>query len=80
MYRSGHFRVLLLAAAILLTGTNSVLAQSNTTTTTTEVHLRWGQRPGVSRYRLQLATDSAFSDIVFDRVVAGNDYQVNDLS
>ncbi|SRR6266436_601152 len=80
MYRSGHFRALLLTVAIFLPATGSVLAQSNTTPITTEVHLRWGQRPGVSRYRLQLASDSAFSDIVFDRVVAGNDYQINDLS
>jgi outer membrane protein assembly factor BamB len=80
MYRSGHFRILLFTAAIFLTGIGSVLAQSNTTQDTTEVHLRWGQRPGVSRYRLQLAGDSTFSDIVFDRVVAGTDYQVNDLS
>jgi outer membrane protein assembly factor BamB len=29
---------------------------------------------------LQLASDSAFADIVFDRVVAGNDYQVSDLT
>src|SRR5882672_11279839 len=80
MYCSGYFRVLLLTAAMLLPGTVSVLAQTNTTeTNTTEVHLRWGPRPGVSRYRLQLASDGAFADIVFDRVVAGNDYRVNDL-
>jgi outer membrane protein assembly factor BamB len=79
MYCSGHFRALLLTAAMLLPGTVSVLAQTNTTENTTEVHLRWGPRPGVSRYRLQLASDSEFSDIVFDRVVAGNDYRVNDL-
>src|SRR6266849_9286988 len=79
MYRSGRFRTLLLTVAIFLPGTGSVLAQSNTTLITTEVHLRWGPRPGVSRYRLQLASDSAFGDIVFDRVVAGNDYQINDL-
>ena len=42
--------------------------------------MRWGARPGVSRYRLQLASDSAFADILFDRVVAGNDYQINDLT
>jgi outer membrane protein assembly factor BamB len=80
MYRSGYFQVLLLTAAMLLPGTVSVLGQSNTTQNNTEVHLRWGQRPGVSRYRLQLASDSGFADIVFDRVVTGNDYQVNDLA
>lgn len=42
--------------------------------------MHWGARPGVARYRLQLASDSAFADILFDRVVAGNDYQIKDLS
>src|SRR6266436_3937259 len=81
---TGHIRVLLLTAAILLSGPLIVLAQGtsisdNNQANTTEVHLRWGPRPGVSRYRLQLASDSAFADISFDRVVAGNDYQINDL-
>ena len=89
MYCSSHLRVLLLTAAMLLPGPVSVLAQSaqslnNSQLAGTEVrlpiHLHWGARPQVSRYRLQLASDSAFADIVFDRVVAGNDYQVNDLA
>jgi outer membrane protein assembly factor BamB len=85
MYCSGHFRVLLLTAAMLLPGAAFALAQSapspdNTQANNTEAHLRWGARPGVSRYRLQLATDSEFADIVFDRVVGGNDYQIKDLS
>jgi outer membrane protein assembly factor BamB len=84
MYCSGHIRILLLAAAIFLLGSAPVLAQgtstqANTQANTTDVHLRWGPRPGVSRYRLQLASDSGFAGIVFDRVVAGNDYQVSDL-
>src|SRR5260221_6136034 len=81
---TGHIRVLLLTAAILLSGPLIVLAQGtsisdNNQTNTTEVHLRWGPRPGISRYRLQLASDSAFGDIVFDRVVDGNDYRIKDL-
>ena len=82
MYCSGHLRGLLLTAAMLLSGTVFVLAQTapaNPQTNSTEVHLRWGSRPGVSRYRLQLASDNAFADIVFDRVVAGNEYQIKDL-
>ena len=85
MYCSSHLRGLLLTAAILLPGPASVLAQSalslnNSQTAGTEVRVHWGARPGVFRYRLQLASDSAFADIVFDRVVAGTDYQVNDLA
>ena len=44
------------------------------------VSLRWGARPGVSRYRLQLARDASFTDIVFDRVVKGTTYEVTDLT
>src|SRR5258708_18230693 len=82
---SGHCRVLLLTAAMFLPGAVSVLAQSNplrgsnTQPNKTEIHLLWCERPGVSRYRLQLANDGAFADIASDRVVAGNDYQINDL-
>src|SRR5882672_6248660 len=82
MYCSGHFRALLLLSAMLLPGF-AVFAQRtppNSQTDNTEVHLHWGARPGVARYRLQLASDSAFADILFDRVVAGNDYQIKDLS
>jgi outer membrane protein assembly factor BamB len=46
----------------------------------TTIHLRWGARPGVARYRLQLATDRGFNDIVFDRVIAGSEYQIDDLA
>lgn len=46
---------------------------------TTSVTLRWGARPGVSRYRLQLANDATFIDVVFDRVVSGHEYRLNDL-
>lgn len=75
---------MLLTAAMLLPGAALVLAQSPTQGDSqisgAAVHLRWSPRPGVSRYRLQLAGDSAFADILFDRVVVGNDYQINDLS
>src|SRR5688500_10288093 len=45
----------------------------------TSVPLRWGARPAVSRYRLQLANDPTFSDVIFDRVVSGHEYRLNDL-
>jgi outer membrane protein assembly factor BamB len=57
----------------------SVLAQEPSPATTS-VHLRWGARPGVTRYRLQVARDRNFTDIVFDRVVAGTEFEVNDLT
>lgn len=43
------------------------------------VTLRWGARPGVTRYRLQLANDAGFIDVIFDRVVSGHEYRLNDL-
>lgn len=81
----------LVAAALVLTGAN-LSAQSlgrdraanpvNSATQgqSTQVHLHWGARPGVSRYRLQLAGDLDFNDIVFDRVVAGTEYSISDLT
>src|SRR5262245_21871228 len=45
----------------------------------TIVHLCWVRRARVSRYRLQLARDSGFSDIVFDRVVQGSESELSDL-
>lgn len=45
----------------------------------TEVDLRWGSQAGAARYRLQLATDRSFADILFDRVISGNEYKVTGL-
>jgi hypothetical protein len=41
--------------------------------------VRWQGKPGVNRYRLQLATDGKFEDIVFDQAVEGRQYVVKDL-
>lgn len=86
MYRSVHLRVLVLSVAALLAGGGQSQAQDRQLQNNSQidspvsVHLRWGARPGVNRYRLQLSRDSSFADIVFDRVVTGNDYQISDLS
>ncbi len=45
----------------------------------TKAHVRWGARPGVFRYRLQLARDPEFNDIIFDRVISGNEYEISAL-
>jgi outer membrane protein assembly factor BamB len=63
----------------LVSGFAQDLVQDAAQTINTEVHLHWGARAGVSRYRLQVAGDISFADILFDRVVTGNAYQVNDL-
>jgi hypothetical protein len=41
--------------------------------------VRWQGKPGVNRYRLQLARDANFEDIVFDQAVEGRQYVVKDL-
>src|SRR6185503_4558373 len=52
---------------------------NHTSQATTMVTVRWAARPGITRYRLQLASDAAFADIVFDRVVYGQEYRVCEL-
>lgn len=88
MYCSSHLRVLLLIAISLSCGFSTraqspglVSRQINTQTDNpgTPVTLRWDPRPGVSRYRLQVALDVGFADIVFDRVVTGNAGQIAEL-
>lgn len=81
MFRFKHIRALFLLAALTTApGPGRIsAAQGPPQQTGTSIHLRWGQRPGVSRYRLQLAGDSNFSDIVFDRVITGTETDVNDL-
>jgi outer membrane protein assembly factor BamB len=41
--------------------------------------VRWQGKPGVNRYRLQLARDERFEDVVFDQAVEGRQYVVKDL-
>ena len=53
---------------------------ARTSQTSTSLHLVWPAQKGVLRYRLQLARDEAFKDIVFDRAVFGTEYLVTDLS
>ncbi|HEU5238767.1 MAG TPA: hypothetical protein VFU37_16670, partial [Pyrinomonadaceae bacterium] len=83
MFCSVHTRAISLITAltfgcVLVPATiaqDSSPAPQNSTT----VRLSWGKRFGVSRYRLQLAHDNGFADIVWDRVVAGNETEINDL-
>ena len=81
MFRFSTAFALLLIASTLVTIDGTVSAQDNLQPQTkTTVHLNWGPRSGVSRYRLQLASDRNFHDIVFDRVISGNETEVNDLA
>src|SRR4051812_13035038 len=42
--------------------------------------IAWAGTPKIARYRLQLARDEAFSDLVFDKVVVGREYTVTELA
>ena len=90
MFCQRHLRFFILTAATLVLvglpalNVGSPLAPNQASSATpagqvTAAHLRWGARPGVFRYRLQLASDREFNDIIFDRVVSGNEYEVSDL-
>src|SRR5207248_1057886 len=46
---------------------------------TTSVLVRWEGKPGVNRYRLQVARDREFQDVVFDQAVEGRQYVVKGL-
>src|SRR5258708_28274975 len=91
MFRHRHLSLFILTAATLLIaglparGVGSAFRRNPSSSAAqagqlTKAHLRWGARPGVFRYRLQLAADREFTDIIFDRVVSGNEYEVSDLT
>jgi outer membrane protein assembly factor BamB len=56
-----------------------VEAPAEATAQTTDFVLRWKPTPRVTRYRLQVARDPAFTDIVFDGAVSGLEYKVTGL-
>ncbi len=43
------------------------------------ISIKWQQRSGVARYRLQIAADDKFQDIFLDVRVFGNRYVVSEL-
>lgn len=63
------------AAAPAQTGDNSPV----TTHAGPTALIRWNLRTRAKRFRLQLARDAKFTDIVFDRAVEGREYLVTEL-
>ncbi|HEY9405087.1 MAG TPA: PQQ-binding-like beta-propeller repeat protein [Pyrinomonadaceae bacterium] len=47
--------------------------------TPVSLKLKWAARPRVRRYRLQVALDEKFTDIVFDRAIVGLEQEVTGL-
>ena len=67
------------ATLVLILGCSFFLTAQTPPATTVPVSLEWEAETGVGKYRLQIATDEAFTDICFDGLVTGNHYTVNDL-
>lgn len=42
--------------------------------------IEWNKQKGVNRYRLQIAGDEKFRDVLFDGLITGGRYLVSDLS
>jgi outer membrane protein assembly factor BamB len=42
--------------------------------------IQWNKQPGVTKYRLQIASDEKFSDVLFDGLIKGSEYVVKDLA
>ncbi|HKS26606.1 MAG TPA: PQQ-binding-like beta-propeller repeat protein [Pyrinomonadaceae bacterium] len=78
--RSALLLLLLLAATAPL---HEARAQSGARPEARQVgpplRINWKEQPGVRRYRLQIARDPQFADIVFDKLVYGTEYTVNVL-
>jgi outer membrane protein assembly factor BamB len=74
-------RFTFLTLVLALASSHYLLAQNNqpAAQVKTSLHLRWPGQQGVLRYRLQLARDEQFKDIVFDRAVFGTEYVVTEL-
>jgi hypothetical protein len=44
------------------------------------VKIAWKQQPGISRYRIQVAMDQRFENVIFDGSVVATEYQANTLA
>lgn len=61
-------------------GATTTAQQPNAAEQTAEsLKLRWPAQPRVQRYRIQVALDEKFTDIVFDRAVIGLEQEVSGL-
>ena len=79
--RRAIIEVLCLASLCTVIIVPAVLAQRKPEAqqVTSSLPIKWSGQPGVNRYRLQVARDENFNDIVFDRAVVGREYVVTGL-
>lgn len=71
--------LLLFAATAPLTETRAQSGRPEARQVGPPLRITWKEQPGVRRYRLQIARDAQFADIVFDRLVYGIEYTVTEL-
>lgn len=78
--RTSYLLLLTLLLVLLTSISNTAVEAQHTTTTQADItRLKWDKQSGVERYRLQIAKDDQFNDVLFDGVVAGQEYVVKDL-
>jgi len=80
--RSKLARVSLVFAFLLAACVHPSLGQNvpKASTPTSLARAQWIPQPGVRRYRIQIAVDERFNDMMFDGVVSGSEYIPRDLA
>jgi outer membrane protein assembly factor BamB len=71
---SPGFRVLLLVLSVIFLSLQINYAQSKPS-----AHIVWNRQPGATTYRIQIATDEQFTDVLIDSLINGTEYFVRDL-
>lgn len=71
--------MLLLFVAVPALSTRAQSGRQQARQIGTPFRVSWKGQPGVRRYRLQIARDAQFADIVFDKLVYGVEYTVSEL-
>lgn len=77
--RSGLLNYLLVSLLISFPCCINTIAQTMPLKESSSPHLSWTKDVGVNRYRIQIANDPEFKDVLFDGRITGNEYEVRDL-
>jgi outer membrane protein assembly factor BamB len=73
------FRFTLVLLLVFTYGVNC-LSQTPVAQATPTAHIAWSKHLGTATYRLQIANDEQFNDVLFDSLITGFDYMVQDLA
>ena len=72
-------RLILALSILLILVVSPCFSQEASTPQSIPEKIAWSKHPGVTHYRLQIAGDRQFQDVLFDRLVEGFEYVVSDL-